>query len=80
MYDLPRDPERLRVIRLYLQMQLDAVDAKIRKAEAATGPRSRATGHAGTPGPSLGRPRMARVDRRRQTTTGTGRPVPRSRA
>ncbi|MEU0184743.1 DUF6233 domain-containing protein [Streptomyces sp. NPDC006207] len=33
MSDLPPDAERLRVIRLYLQLQIDAVDAKIREVE-----------------------------------------------
>jgi hypothetical protein len=35
MYELPPDLERLRVIRVYLQMQLAAVDAKIQQAEKA---------------------------------------------
>jgi hypothetical protein len=34
VYDIPPDPERPRVIRLYLQMQIAAVDAKIQKIEA----------------------------------------------
>ncbi|MFJ4990081.1 DUF6233 domain-containing protein [Streptomyces sp. NPDC088732] len=38
MNDLPPDPDRLRVIRLYLQLQLDAVDAKIREAEGSAPP------------------------------------------
>ncbi|WP_329182963.1 DUF6233 domain-containing protein [Actinacidiphila glaucinigra] len=33
MGDLPPDLDRLQVIRLYLQLQLDAVDAKIRESE-----------------------------------------------
>ncbi|MFF7211816.1 DUF6233 domain-containing protein [Streptomyces sp. NPDC008238] len=39
MGDLPPDLDRLQVIRLYLQLQLDAVDAKIRESteEAAKG-------------------------------------------
>ncbi|MFJ4848828.1 MULTISPECIES: DUF6233 domain-containing protein [unclassified Streptomyces] len=41
MYELPSDLERLRVIRLYLQLQIDAVDARIRKAEAGVRPRRR---------------------------------------
>ncbi|MFI8187076.1 DUF6233 domain-containing protein [Actinacidiphila glaucinigra] len=51
MSDLPPDAERLRVIRLYLQLQIDAVDAKIREAEgreprpAATPPKQE-TSHA----------------------------------
>jgi hypothetical protein len=80
MHELPGDAERLRVIRLYPQMQLDAVDAKICKAEAVTGAHGRAPGHAATLGPSLGRPRMARVDRQPQMTTGTERPRRRSEA
>ncbi|MFD3454191.1 DUF6233 domain-containing protein [Streptomyces sp. NPDC058691] len=41
MYELPSDLERLRVIRLYLQIQIDAVDARIRKAEAGIRPQRR---------------------------------------
>lgn len=33
MYELPPDPERLRVIRIYLQQQLAAVDAKLKELE-----------------------------------------------
>jgi hypothetical protein len=33
MYELPPDPERLRVIRTFLQLQLAAVDEKIRQVE-----------------------------------------------
>ncbi|MDX2642632.1 DUF6233 domain-containing protein [Streptomyces sp. PA03-1a] len=36
MYELPPDPQRLRVIRLYLQMQIAAVDAKIQEAESGS--------------------------------------------
>ncbi|MET9879034.1 DUF6233 domain-containing protein [Actinacidiphila glaucinigra] len=36
MGDLPPDLDRLQVIRLYLQLQLDAVDAKIRESEKPT--------------------------------------------
>jgi hypothetical protein len=35
MYDLPPDPERLRVLRIYLQQQLAAVDDKIKQVEAS---------------------------------------------
>ncbi|WP_089224936.1 DUF6233 domain-containing protein [Actinacidiphila glaucinigra] len=38
MYELPPDPQRLRVIRLYLQMQIAAVDAKIQEAESDSAP------------------------------------------
>ncbi|MDX3097361.1 DUF6233 domain-containing protein [Streptomyces sp. ME01-24h] len=36
MYELPPDPQRLRVIRLYLQMQIAAVDAKIQESESGS--------------------------------------------
>jgi hypothetical protein len=38
MYELPPDLERLWVIRVYLQMQLAAVDAKIQQVEKAAAP------------------------------------------
>ncbi|MFB7293614.1 DUF6233 domain-containing protein [Actinacidiphila glaucinigra] len=38
MSELPPDVERLRVIRMYLELQLAAVDAKIEQARAAAGP------------------------------------------
>ncbi|MEU6345934.1 DUF6233 domain-containing protein [Streptomyces sp. NPDC046977] len=38
MGDLPPDLDRLRVIRVYLQLQLDAVDARIREIEGPSPP------------------------------------------
>ncbi|MDX2703635.1 hypothetical protein PV350_12285 [Streptomyces sp. PA03-6a] len=66
MGDLPPDAERLRVIRLYLQLQIDVVDAKIREVEdreprpgaAATPPKEeRSHAKAGSAGASSTYPR-----------------------
>jgi hypothetical protein len=38
MHELPSDLERLRVIRVYLQMQLAAVDAMIEQVEKDAAP------------------------------------------
>lgn len=79
MNELPRDLARPR-IRLYLQMQLDAVDAKIQQAESAAHARSPLVTRTAPAGPSLGRARSPRVDQRRPKMTGRGTGEPRSQA
>ncbi|MYX36774.1 MULTISPECIES: DUF6233 domain-containing protein [Streptomycetaceae] len=55
MYELPPDPQRLRVIRLYLQMQIAAVDAKIQEAESGSAPVAAGAAEAGGGAPQRAR-------------------------
>ncbi|MEU4092047.1 DUF6233 domain-containing protein [Streptomyces sp. NPDC026673] len=83
MYELPPDSQRLRVIRLYLQMQIAAVDAKIQEVEAGAAAGTEAGTEAGTgtepPPPSRGRSRASARAWRLQSVPdprgGTGRGV-----
>lgn len=73
MYELPLDPQRLRVIRLYLQMQIAAVDAKIQEAEAGAVGGSEAG--PGVPPPYRGRsPAVARAWRLQSVPDPRGGP------
>ena len=49
MSDLPPDLNRLQVLRTYLRLQLEAVDARIRQVERTGDARPRPTGRAATP-------------------------------
>ncbi|MGW3246025.1 DUF6233 domain-containing protein [Streptomyces sp. NPDC001070] len=81
MYELPPDPQRLRVIRLYLQMQIAAVDAKIQEAEsgAAAGAGTGAETGADVPPQGRTRPRAParawRLQSVPETRGGAGRGV-----